>query len=167
MYYQKYLFSILLLIALPLIACADNTATFDVNISDDIKITIQEKVVQKSTKEASLPNGEIIFGATNEPKTYVSNITFSIKKKSYQLDSKYMYNAWGGRPVEVPDVIKYLDAHCYDTENCTIRGLFSDAGGSFVAEWKITNGIPLRTIITDSPDVVYFFTKNITPPIFD
>ena len=34
------------------------------------------------------------------------------------------------------------------------RGLFSDAAGTFVAEWKIVNGSAARTVLTNSDDVV-------------
>jgi hypothetical protein len=148
-------------------ACADNEKVYELNISKTIKVEIHEKNIDVSVRKDNLPNGNAIFGATKEPKTYVSKIIFIVNNISYNLENKYMYDSWGNRPLEIPKVIKYFDAHCYDNKNCTIRGIFSDAAGSFVAEWKIINGKPIRTIITDSSDILGLFAKNISPPVFE
>lgn len=137
------------------------------NLSNDIVVRIQETPVENTHAGKSLPNGDIIFGATRTPSSYISEMTLRIGSKSYELDTKYMYNAWGDRWLEMPDGGKYLAAHCYDENNCTIRGLFSDAGGAFVAEWRIIDGVPLRTIITDSSDVIGLFVEDISPPVFE
>jgi len=151
----------------PLSACADNEKTYSLKISKSIKIELHEKNIKSGTTTKNLPNGNLVFGATKTPKTYVSKIVFNVNNNLYNLDNKYMYNAWGNRPLEVPNVIKYFDAHCYDNNNCTIRGIFSDAAGSFVAEWKIINGKSFRTIITDSSDILGMFRNNISPPVFE
>ena len=52
-------------------------------------------------------------------------------------------------------------------KNCQFRGLFSDAAGSFVAEWLIVDGLAIRTVLTSNNDVVNLFKKNIDPPEFD
>ena len=76
-----------------------------------------------------------------------------------------MYNAWGKRPLKYKNSnVKYMAAVCQTESWCTLRGLFSDAAGSFVAEWQIRMGKPERTIITNSNDVVSLFIKNIGPP---
>lgn len=113
-------------------------------------------------------NGHIPFGAAfGLPKTYVKSIIVSYQGRSYSLDASDMYNAWGARPLEYPGTIRYFGGKCIDTKNCQFRGLFSDAAGTFVAEWRIINEIPVRTILTDSSDVVNLFMKNIEPPEFD
>jgi hypothetical protein len=113
-------------------------------------------------------NGRIPFGvAFGLPRTYVKSITISFRGRSHTLDASDMYDAWGGRPLEYPGMVRYLGGKCFDTRNCQIRGLFSDAAGSFVAEWRIVNGLVVRTVLTDSNDVVNLFTKNIDPPEFD
>ena len=78
-----------------------------------------------------------------------------------------MYDAWGARPLEVKGVVRYFGGKCFDTKNCQLRGLFSDAAGSFVAEWQIVGGLPTRTILTSSSDVVHLFMNNIDPPVFE
>lgn len=161
-----FFYVIAMLLVFPLHLCADNVSVYNLVISSDIKVTINEKHIKSEQKQDKLPNGDILFGTATLPKTYVSKIMFNIKDKSYKLDSSYMYNAWGQRPLEVPGVIRYLDAHCYNVNNCTIRGLFSDAAGAFVTEWKIIEGESIRTVISDSGDLVAMFSKNITPPVY-
>ena len=76
-------------------------------------------------------NGRIPIGtAFGLPKTYVKSITVSFKGRSYPLDASDMCNAWGGRPLEVPGVVRYFGGKCFDPKNCQFRGLFSDAAGA-------------------------------------
>ena len=163
----KFTWPIFWFLIFPLFACADNEKIYNLKISKTINVELHEKNIKSGTTTKNLPNGNLIFGATRTPKTYVSKIIFNVNNKLYSLENKYMYNAWGTRPLEVPNVIKYFDADCYDNDNCTIRGMFSDAAGSFVAEWKIINGKPIRTIITDSSDILSVFKNNISPPVFE
>jgi hypothetical protein len=110
-------------------------------------------------------NGRVPYGvAFGLPKTYVKSITVSFKDQTYSLDASQMYNAWGSRPLEHKGIIRYFGGKCFDAKNCSFRGLFSDAGGSFVAEWRIANGESMRTVLTESNDVVHLFMKNIDPP---
>lgn len=113
-------------------------------------------------------NGHVPFGTDFDlPKTYVKSISITFQKKTYLLDVSDMYDAWGSRPLEQKGVIRYFGGQCFDENNCQVRGLFSDAAGSFVAEWKIINGVPVRTILTNSNDVVNLFHEHIDPPTFD
>ncbi|MEJ2610144.1 MAG: hypothetical protein P8179_08655 [Candidatus Thiodiazotropha sp.] len=101
------------------------------------------------------------------PRTYLKSLSLSIHGRTYKLNTSGMYNAWGNRPLAIKDKIKYLGAHCYDEKSCALRGIFSDAAGSFVAEWLIVNGISTRTILTSSNDIVNLFIKNIEPPYYE
>lgn len=112
-------------------------------------------------------NDHIPFGTDSTlPKTYTKSIVASYQGKSYSLNSSDMYNAWGTRPLELKG-IRYFGGKCFDVMNCKFRGLFSDAAGSFVAEWMIVNGTPIRTVLTDSNDVVDLFIRHIDPPEFE
>ena len=113
-------------------------------------------------------NGSYPFGAAARiPKTYLSKLAVSFKGKEYALDSSAMFNAWGERPLFYENGIQYFAGVCNHDNWCTLRGLFSDSAGSFVAEWQLRDGVVQRTIITYSDDVVHLFMKNITPPIYD
>jgi hypothetical protein len=115
-----------------------------------------------------LINGRVPFGVGHGlPRTYLKSITVSFEKRSYSLDVSDMYNAWGNRPLEVKDVVRYFGGRCFDAMNCHFRGLFADAAASFVAEWYIVEGVSKRTVLTASEDVVNLFTKNIEPPLLE
>lgn len=121
-----------------------------------------------STDSGCLINGRIPFGSYSDvPATYVESITVSYQGHSYSLDGSDMYDAWGKRTLEHKGVIRYFGGQCADAKNCGFRGLFSDGASSFVAEWRIANGVATRTVLTDSSDVVQLFMKQIDPPDFD
>ena len=154
---------------------ADTSAAF--NLPSGVRIEIIESNFQSKLFNISgcleqdkvcLINGHIPFGVdVGLPKTYVKSITVSYHNQFYSLDISDMYNAWGTRPLEHKDKIRYFGGKCFDEKNCQFRGLFSDAAGSFVAEWRIVSGLPVRTVLTTSKDVVSLFIKNIDPPEFD
>lgn len=110
--------------------------------------------------DGQLPHGS----AGNVPHTVVKELTISYKNKSYRLDTSNMFNAWGNRPLEYPGSIRYFGGFCYDEHTCIVRGLFSDAGGAFAAEWVVIGGISQRTVISDSSDIIDLFMKHIDPP---
>ena len=99
------------------------------------------------------------------PKTYVKGITVSYRGKSYSLNSSDMFNAWGERPLEI-NGIRYFGGECFDVRNCRFRGIFSDAAGTFVAEWMVVDGVSVRTVLTNSSDVESLFLRHIDPPWF-
>lgn len=102
--------------------------------------------------------GHIPFGTdAGLPKTFVKEINISYQGQSYLLDASDMCNAWGKRPLEVKGSVRYFGGRCFDGKNCEFRGLFSDGAGTFVAEWRIVNGTPVRTVLTSSNDVVNLF----------
>jgi len=160
---------------LPSVVLANATISFI--LPSGVEVTIVESVFQKEKfdiKGCSIGssvcriNGHIPFGVTfGFPNTYLKNITASYQGHSYTLDVADMYNAWGNRSLEHPGVIRYFGGRCYDKSNCQFRGIFSDAAGSFVAEWLIVDGLAIRTVLTSSNDVVNLFKKNIDPPEFD
>jgi hypothetical protein len=109
-------------------------------------------------------NGRVPFGTPfGLPKTYVKSIIVSFRTRSYSLDASDMYDAWGARDPEIPGVIRYFGGRCLNAKHCRFRGLFSDAAGTFVAEWLVVNGISVRTVLTASGDVIRLFTQNIDP----
>ena len=103
--------------------------------------------------------GKLVAHRLHSQNTYLKNITASYQGHSYTLDVADMYNAWGNRSLEHPGVIRYFGGRCYDKSNCQFRGIFSDAAGSFVAEWLIVDGLAIRTVLTSSNDVVNLFKK--------
>lgn len=154
---------------------ADMAATF--TLPSGVEVRIAEAPFQKSLfriegcaeqNSVCRINGHAPAGvAFGLPKTYVRSITVSFQGQSYSLDASDMYNAWGSRPLEYPGIVRYFGGKCFDRKNCQFRGIFSDASGTFVAEWRVVNEVSIRTVLTDSNDVVNLFMKNIDPPEFD
>ena len=172
---MKNLLAIPLLLTLPKTSLADTNSAF--MLPSGVKVEIIESVFMKDSYQISgcsmhestcIINNNIPFGiGFGLPKTYVKSITTSYQGRSYALDTSNMYNAWGNRPLEYKGVIRYFGGPCSDAKNCQFRGLFSDASGSFVAEWKVVNGLPIRTILTSSNDVMNLFSEHIDPPEFE
>lgn len=154
---------------------ADQNASF--LLPSGVRVAIIEGAFNKALFKISgcngldqvcLINGHIPFGNDSDlPKTYIKNITVSYQGQSYLLDASDMYNAWGARPLEVKGVTRYFGGKCFDAKNCQLRGVFSDAAGSFVAEWRIVGGVSVRTVLTNSNDVVKLFMQHIDPPEFN
>lgn len=118
--------------------------------------------------QACLINGHVPFGSDLDlPKTYVKRITASYQGHSYSLDASDMYDAWGRRPLEFKGGIRYFGGGCADPKSCGFRGIFSDGAGTYVAEWRVVNGVSVRTVLTDSNDVVSLFMTQIDPPDFE
>ena len=113
-------------------------------------------------------NGKVPFGVDGtEPVTYLHSLILHYRNAEYSLDTSNMFNAWRDRPVEYPGTVKYLAGHCSSPRSCVLRGIFSDAAGSFVAEWQVRDGLAERTILTNSADVVSLFIRNIDPPRYE
>lgn len=156
-------------------ALADTEAVF--TLPSGVKVKIIEAPFKKKlfkvsgcTENSAICriNGHVPFGSALElPKTYVKSISVSYQGRSYFLNASDMYDAWGERPLEVKGAVRYFGGKCADVKNCQFRGLFSDAAGSFVAEWQIVNGLSNRTVLTDSNDVVNLFMQHIDPPEFE
>ena len=114
-----------------------------------------------------LINDAVPFGvAFGLPESYVKSIVVSFSGHSHSLDVSNMFNAWGTRPLEVKGVIRYFGGKCWDADNCQLRGLFSDAAGTFVVQWSVVDSRQTRTVITASEDVVDLFEEHIDPPEF-
>ena len=154
---------------------ADTTAAFTLPSGVAVRIVeapfkaSQFKIQGCSEQDsACLINGRVPFGNADAlPRTYVKSITVSFKGRSYALDATQMFDAWGSRPLEVKGAVRYFGGSCSDAKNGRFRGLFSDAAGAFVAEWLIVNGVSIRTVLTDSDDVVHLFMQSIDPPEYD
>ena len=174
---MRNIFAIILLAVLfPVFAIAADTSS-KFTLPSGVELSIIEASFHKGkfkiegcTDKGSVCriNGRIPFGmAFGLPMTYVKSITITFQGKSIELCVSDMYNAWANRPLEYPGKIRYFGGKCIDVKNCQVRGIFSDAAGSFVAEWLIADGRAFRTVLTDSNDVVDLFMKHIDPPEFD
>jgi hypothetical protein len=163
------------LVLISVSALADTEAMF--TLPSGVKVNIVEAPFEKKLFKVSgctessqhcfinghVPAG-ILFGL---PKTYVKSITVSYQSRSYSLDAADMYDAWGVRPVEYKGAVRYFGGRCRSAKNCEFRGLFSDGAATFVAEWRVVDGLPVRTVLSDNYDIVHLFMRHIDPPILD
>lgn len=159
----------------PFWVLAESVSSF--TLPSSVNVTIIEAVFDKKNADIEYCssggsicriNGGIPFGVdANIPENYVKKITVVFQDRSYVLDATGMYNAWGGRPLEYPGIIRYFGGRCFDELNCHFRGVFSDAAGSFAAEWIVVEGFSFRTVLTGSRDVVSAFLKNIDLPEYE
>jgi len=81
-----------------------------------------------------------------------------------------MADAWNGRSLEAPGVVRYFGGRCTvdgGTLYCALRGLFADGAETFVAEWVVTGGSNVRTVMSGSDDIVDLFMKHIDPPEYE
>jgi len=171
---DKYLTSILFLLLSGIVTAAEIKSY---KLNGGITVTIEEAPFNpKNHKIENCENSEIPcvidgsypFGtAFSMPRTYLKKLTFTIKEQTYYLDTSGMYNAWSKRLLKHKDSIRYLGAHCYSKKNCKLRGIFSDAAGSYVAEWIMYGNTSQRTVLTFTNDIMNLFIKNIDPPYYE
>jgi hypothetical protein len=172
---MKYLAAALLATSCAAVFSVNAHAASVFTLPSGVRVEIIESPFQKGSIEladcgkpgkACRINGHLAFGvAFGLPKTYVKSISVSFKGQSYALDSSDMFNAWGSRPLAASGVVRYFGGQCSDAKNCEFRGIFSDGAGTFVAEWRIVDGIPMRDLLTDSSDIIDLFMHNIDPPV--
>src|ERR1700730_8670191 len=104
------------------VVLADTTATF--TLPSGVLVRIVEAPFEPSRVKIRgcsnqdsrcLINGRVPAGvAFGLPKTYVKSITVTFKGSSYSLDASSMYDAWGGRPLEVPGAVRYFGGKCFN-----------------------------------------------------
>ncbi|RLP53265.1 MAG: hypothetical protein D6160_16580 [Ketobacter sp.] len=145
-----------------------------VAISDDIELEFKEyrytnddRAACEKSESHCFKNGVPVFGTESlHPISHLSALELRYKDTRYQLDTSFMYNAGAEKGHQVNGVVEYFYANCYDAKNCIVRGIFSDAGGTYVAEWKVLDGKPFRTILTTAGDIVSKFVDDIRPPVY-
>lgn len=137
----------------------------------DIKISATEVPFDPSEHHLSgcgeayktcVVDGRVAVGAIHMPKTELSDLVLAVGAKTYHLDARGMYN-----PLLQPINAANFGAFCYDSSNCTVRALLSDAGGAYFAEWIIANGVQRRTVLSDSSDLLTFAKAHLIPPHFE
>jgi hypothetical protein len=153
------------------ICASESTSTFTLPTGVIVSITeapfekSKFKVVGCADNEPCLIQGRVPFGVAGQaPKSYVKRITVTVHGKTYALESSDMYDAWGHRPLEMEGVGRYFGGGCTSDADCQFRGLFSDASGAFVAEWRVVSGKSFRTVLTSSDDIMTRFATHIDPP---
>lgn len=91
-----------------------------------------------------------IFGTDSIiPHTVLKKLTVKQGAKRTSLDVSFMYDPW----FERLDKSRFK-VRVYDGGSLVLTGLFSDAAGSYVAEWLIVDAIGVRTLLSNESSVV-------------
>ncbi len=107
-----------------------------------------------------------LIGKGQPPRTYLALAEVKFEGRTFRLDTRGMVNPLVSAPRTANALVKErrFGGFCYDKTTCFFRAVFGDAGGSFVAEWIVVDGRPVRTMFSSNGDLVAFFLKNIEPP---
>jgi hypothetical protein len=164
---QRFGFSLLLVLpALPGLAQAQRT-TIAIDKKDHLTFErVPFDATGKTLKTVATPHtrqviigridGRQPFGTDGEmPKYTLSKATVLFKSHVYHLPVSGMYNPWFGDELDKQFV--RLTKVGY---SLTIQAVFSDGAGSYLAEWKISNGSAQRTKLTSDDALVTGFFQT-------
>jgi hypothetical protein len=101
-----------------------------------------------------LPNGHgpagPMFGTDDPlPRIVLRRLTLIRGSTRIPLEISCMYDPWFERPDASRFRFRVLNSH-----SAVLRGVFSDAAGSYVAEWLIVDGIGVRTLLSNDPVII-------------
>ncbi|MBA3607018.1 MAG: hypothetical protein H0W43_00660 [Chthoniobacterales bacterium] len=83
------------------------------------------------------------------PSTELRKLVVTRENKKTPLEVSCMYEPAPGGMLKSQFRVRLLNAR-----SMSLTGTFSDAAGSYVAQWLIVDGIGVRTILSDNPDTV-------------
>ena len=144
--------------------------TYNFVLPSKVKITIVEAPYEKRPASACPGSNSEPKAGDYRPKTYVKSISALFQGQTIRFDVTCMTDAWNGRPLQHEGVVRYFGGWCdlYDKKPyCAFRGVFSDGGESFVAEWYANGNVAKRTVFSRSSDVINLFMKNVDPPKYN
>ena len=165
-----YFLPLAMLGSIPATAAQGEVTTASLTLPSGVEITIVEAPVTGSYHPNCRRNGRPVQFEDYKPRTYVKKITGKYLGQTFTLDSSCMSDAWNGRPLEVPGVIRYFGGSCRilsDGLYCALRGIFADGAESFGAEWYLNKGRSIRTVLSGSKDVISLFQSQIDPPEYE
>jgi len=109
----------------------------------------RHKITKFEAGPVRLIDGKQFFGTDGGvPRTRLDSAAIVIGETKVTLDVSRMFNPWGNAPSP-----EHFTLTPYE-EGWLLAGLFSDAGGAYVAVWRILNGTSIREILTDDEDII-------------
>lgn len=106
-----------------------------------------------------LVDGVTAQGVIGSINTELTSVSAAVNGKRYVLDTSGMFNPMLSNK-RLPEAV---GGFCYDENNCGIRALLGDAGGTYVVEWIIRNQVVTRTVLASDDDLIELFRKNLRP----
>ena len=144
--------------------------TSEYKINDKIHIKVIEKPFDPSQHKIEMCTGSDFpckidgifpYGtAFALPSVQLTELIVTINNHSISLNTSGMYDAWGNREIE-NEGHKYLSVKQIEKDTYSVKGIFSDGAGTFVAEWKITNNKSQRILISADESLMYPFMEKI------
>jgi hypothetical protein len=94
----------------------------------------------------------------------VASLTVKRNGHVYHLPTDGMVDPQIGSVSEAAERIKLS---CDTVDNCTLRGVFGDAGGVYVCEWLIIDNTVVRTVFSPSQDLFNFVRTHLSAPAYE
>ncbi|NIR48161.1 hypothetical protein GWO43_06865 [candidate division KSB1 bacterium] len=100
-----------------------------------------------------LIDNEPVFGTDWEiPRSSIKRIYLKVNDRKIELESSSMFNPWFTKPDE-----RSFSLQRWTQEGWIVRGYFSDAAGSYVAEWRVIKDKSIRTVISSDESIIISF----------
>jgi len=115
-------------------------------------IQIEYEIIPLGNKAGPQKNERAgpIFGTDGgAPHTKLKKLILRQGNKKTSLEISCMYDPW----FERVDQSRFRVV-VQNRRSLTLTGVFSDAAGSYVAEWLIVDGLGVRTLLSNEPSVV-------------
>ncbi len=120
------------------------------DLGNGTEIEYRVAAYDKNVYQASKGHIGPVFGTDGGvPHTKLERLTFLQGKKRTLLDVVCMYDPW----FERVDSNRFR-VRAISSTSLLLTGTFSDAAGSYVAEWLIVDGVGVRTLLSNEPSVV-------------
>lgn len=162
------------------ISLQSRCAEHQVNVSSGVGLRIVEKpfhpeehllIFDKDQRNViATIDGRKPYGISRSrlPACQVEVIELSVKNMKYKLESTGMFDAIMNKPDSI-SLLDRISVQCspVDPVVCVIRGLFSDAAGTFAAEWNIDYGVAERSVLSNDEDILELFREQKLPPEYE
>lgn len=97
------------------------------------------------------------------PTSVVASLTIKRNGHVYRLPTEGMVDPLIDSVSEAGERIRLS---CDTVDNCTLRGVFGDAGGVYVCEWIIRDDTVIRTVFSPSQDLFNFVREHLSAPVY-
>ena len=133
--------------------------------SGDAEISVEEAPYRPANACASEQCQAMRYAilGSAQPATILASLTVRRRGQVYVLPTEGMPNPLFGNAKAASARLALV---CDEADNCTVRGVFGDAGASYAAEWIIQNGRATRTVFSNAMDLNRFIGEHLHAPVY-
>lgn len=133
--------------------------------SEDAEITMVESPYRPASACTSAQCRAMRYAilGTQQPATVLASLTVKRHGHVVVLQTDGMVDPLLGNPRAAST---RLALACDEVDNCTVRGVFGDGGGTYAAEWIIQNGRATRTVFSNAMDLNGFIEAHLQAPVY-